>query len=246
MNKELTPKTLKPFVKWAGGKTQFLEIINLLIPSDYNCLIEPFAGGGAVFLSLQPNQLIINDINQELITTYQKIKENPQELIKLLAEYEKKHSQEFYETLKKQAPKDLTDLETTARFIYLNKTGYNGLYRVNSQGIFNVPWGQKEKVKLFSQDNIFVISEYLNKNQVKILNQDYQKLLPLIKKDDFLLVDPPYDSENGSGFNSYTANKFTRENQQELLNFLKKCEKQGAKWLLTNHATGFIKDLYKN
>ncbi|MCE8163484.1 MAG: Dam family site-specific DNA-(adenine-N6)-methyltransferase [Candidatus Moeniiplasma glomeromycotorum] len=235
---------LRSFVKWAGGKTQFLEIINLLIPKNYNCLIEPFVGGGAVFLSLQSNQLIINDINQELITTYQIIKENLPQLIKLLTEYEKKHSQEFYETLKKQEPKNLTSLETAARFIYLNKTGYNGLYRVNSQGIFNVPWGQKEKIKLFDKDNIFAISEYLTKNQVKILNQDYQELLPLIKKDDFLLVDPPYDSENGNGFNSYTANKFTRKNQQELLNFLKKCEKQEAKWLLTNHATSFIKELY--
>jgi len=96
-------------------------------------------GGGAVFLSLQPQQLIINDINNELITTYQVIKENPQELIKLLTEYEKKHSQEFYETLKRQKPQNLSNLETATRFIYLNKTGYNGLYRVNSQGEFNVP-----------------------------------------------------------------------------------------------------------
>jgi len=109
------------------------------LPSQYNAFIEPFVGGGAVFLSLQPQQLIINDINSELIITYQVIKENPQELIKLLTEYEKKHSQEFYETLKKQAIKNLSNLETAARFIYLNKTGYNGLYRVNSQGEFNVP-----------------------------------------------------------------------------------------------------------
>jgi len=130
---------MKPFVKWAGGKTQFLEIINWLIPNDYNRLIEPFVGGGAVFLNVKAKQLIINDINQELTTAYQIIKEIPQELIKLLTEYEKKHSQEFYETLKKQENKNLSNLEVAARFIYLNKTGYNGLYRVNSQGEFNVP-----------------------------------------------------------------------------------------------------------
>ena len=109
------------------------------MPHQYNTFIEPFVGGGAVFLSFQPNRLIINDINQELITTYQTIKENPQELIKLLTQYEKKHSLEFYESLKKQELKNLTNQEITTRFIYLNKTGYNGLYRVNSQGIFNVP-----------------------------------------------------------------------------------------------------------
>jgi DNA adenine methylase len=237
---------LRPFVKWAGGKTQFLEIIQLLVPISYEKLVEPFVGGGAVFLSLQFQQLIINDINQELITAYQVIKESPRELIKLLNEYEKKHSQEFYETLKKQEPKNLSNLETAARFIYLNKTGYNGLYRVNGQGKFNVPFGQREKVKLFDKENILAISEYLNKDDCQILSQDYQQILPLIKENDFLFVDPPYDSENGNGFNSYTADKFTRENQKELLNFLKKCEKQGAKWLLTNHATSFIKEIYQD
>ena len=152
MNKENLPNKLKPFVKWAGGKTQFLEIINLLLPHQYNNFIEPFVGGGAVFLNLQPQQLIINDINQELITTYQVIIKQPQELLKLLKEYEKNHSKDFYETLRSQAPNNLTELGTAARFIYLNKTGYNGLYRVNSQGGFNVPWGQKEQVKLFDKE----------------------------------------------------------------------------------------------
>ncbi|CAG8812968.1 2422_t:CDS:2, partial [Racocetra fulgida] len=146
-------------------------------------------------------------------------------------------------------PNNLTELGIAARFIYLNKTGYNGLYRVNSQGEFNVPFGQKEKVKLFDKENILAISKYLNKNEIQILNHDYRQILPLIKENDFLFVDPPYDSEKtilvnglsvkqkGNGFNSYTADKFTQENQKELTQFLKKCEKQGAKWLLTNHAT---------
>lgn len=236
----------KPFVKWAGGKTQFLEIINLLLPLQYDTFVEPFVGGGSIFLNIQPSKLIINDLNQELMVSYQLIKDKPQELTKLLSEYEKKHSSEFYERLKKQEPKNLTNLETAARFIYLNKTGYNGLYRVNSQGEFNVPYGKKERVKLFEKKNILAISDYLYANDCQILNQDYQKLLPLIKKEDFLFVDPPYDSENGNGFSSYTTNKFTRKNQQELAQFLKECEKKGAKWLLTNHATTFIKELYQN
>jgi len=111
----------------------------LLLPTNYHNFIELFVGGGAVFLSCQPPQLIINDINQELITTYQVIKEQASELIKLLTESEKKHSQDFYEELKKQNLNQLSKLATAARFIYLNKTGYNGLYRVNRQGIYNVP-----------------------------------------------------------------------------------------------------------
>src|SRR5205814_9840783 len=100
-----------------------------------------------------------------------------------------------------------------------------------------------EKIKLFNKNNILVVSNYLYANNCQILNQDYQELLPLIKENDFLFVDPPYDSENSNGFNSYTADKFNRKNQKELAQFLKKCEKQGAKWLLTNHATGFINEL---
>lgn len=247
MNKKnLSINKLKPFVKWAGGKTQFLEIINLLTPNDHNRLIEPFVGGGAVFLKLQPQQLIINDTNSELITAYQVVKKQPKELLKLLKEYEKSHNKGFYETLRSQEPNNLTELGTAVRFIYLNKTGYNGLYRVNGLGRFNVPWGRKEKVKLADKENILAISEYLNKSNCQILNQDYQELLTLIQAEDFLFVDPPYDSENGSGFTSYSANKFTRENQKQLLNFLKGCDKKGTKWLLTNHATEFIKDLYKD
>jgi DNA adenine methylase len=213
----------------------------LLLPEKYNTFIEPFVGGGAALLSIQPKKVIINDINKELIITYQIIKKQPKQLLKLLKEYEKNHSKDFYETLRSQEPNNLTELGIAARFIYLNKSGYNGLYRVNSQGEFNVPWGQKEKVKLADKENILAVSEYLNKNNCQILNQDYQKLLPLIKEGDFLFVDPPYDSEktilinglsvkqNGNGFTSYTAEKFSREKQKELLNFLKECEKKGAK-----------------
>jgi DNA adenine methylase len=167
----------------------------LLLPSHYNNFIEPFVGGGAVFLNTQPKQLIINDLNQELIITYRIIKEKPQDLIKLLQEHEKKHSSEFYEQLRKKDKENLSDLEIAARFIYLNKTGYNGLYRVNQKGIFNVPFGKKEKVKLFDKKNLLAVSQYLNNNQVEIYNKNYQELLPLIKKNDFLFVDPPYDSE---------------------------------------------------
>lgn len=200
-----------------------------MLPNDYNRFVEPFVGGGSVFLNTQPKQLIINDLNQELITTYRIIKNNPCQLMELLQENEKKHSAEFYEQLRQQEPEKLTHLEVAARFIYLNKTGYNGLYRVNKKGVFNVPFGKKEKAKLFDKKNILAASEYLNNNQVEIHNKNYQELLPLIQKNDFLFVDPPYDSEKSNGFTAYTANGFTRENQKELLSFLQEAEEKEAK-----------------
>jgi DNA adenine methylase len=222
-----------------------LEIINLLLPLSYEGLIEPFVGGGAVFLNLKPQRTIINDTNRELIITYQVVKDKPRELLKLCSKYEKKHSKDFYEELRKQEAKNLNDLEIATRFVYLNKTGFNGLYRVNSQGIFNVPFGKKDKIKLVDKNNILAISEYLNSNNCQILNQDYRELLHLVKEGDFLFVDPPYDNDNTNGFTEYTANGFNKENQRELLQFLKEVEKKGVKWLLTNHATSFIQELYQ-
>jgi DNA adenine methylase len=216
------------------------------LPTNFKQFIEPFVGGGSVFLSLQHNQLIINDFNQELMIAYKVVKNTPQALINLLQDYEKKHSQGFYEQLKEQDPKNLTHLEIVARFIYLNKTGYNGLYRVNSQGKFNVPYGKRENIKLFERNNILAISKYLNTAECQILNQNYQELLPLIKEGDFLFVDPPYDSESNNGFNSYNVNRFTQKDQKELFKFLKEVEAKGAKWLLTNHPTNFIKELYQD
>lgn len=244
MNKNSLPN-LKPFVKWAGGKTQFLEIINLLSPSSYNRLIEPFAGGGAFFFNKRADKLIINDINKELITTYKLIRNDHQGLINVLKKYEENHNKVFYENLKKQKVSDLTEIEIAARFIYLNKTCFNGLYRVNSKGEFNVPWGKKERIKLFDEENILAISKYLKNSNRRIFNKDYKKLLNKVKPGDFLFVDPPYDNKNDKGFTSYSVDGFNKDNQKELFVFLKETEKRGAFWLLTNHNTEFIRELYK-
>ena len=244
MNQTSLPN-LKPFVKWAGGKTQLLDIINLISPTSYNRLIEPFAGGGAFFLNKRANQTIINDINKELITSYLLIKKDPNQLMNLLKEYENNHDKDFFEILRKQNISDLTELGIAARFIYLNKTCFNGLYRVNSKGGFNVPWGKKEKAKIFDKENILAISEYLNVTNSQIFNKDYKELISEIKPGDFLFVDPPYDNEDDKGFTSYSIEGFNKENQKELFTFLKKAEKKGARWLLTNHSTEFIKELYK-
>lgn len=231
---------LKPFVSWVGGKARYLAHIQPLLPTEYDTFIEPFVGGGALFLSLKPNSIIINDINKELITSYEVIRDDPSSLIKLLKEYGSNHNKTFFDTLKEQALPD-SPVGIAGRFIYLNKACYAGIYRINREGTFLGSWGHKDKIHLPSDDLILSISSYLNSVDCRILNGDYQQILPLIKPNDFLFVDPPYDGATAS---FYTAERFSQDNQSELLTFLTEAENKGAKWLVSHHATEFILSLF--
>lgn len=238
---------MKPFVKWVGGKSQVLDIINLLKPKEINKFIEPFVGGGAVFFNFAYNKAIINDINKELITTYEVIRDDSNDLINILDNWNNSQNlKDFYQELKFKDVNNLTKKELAARFIFLNKYGFNGIYRVNSKGQFNVPFANKSKTNLYDNTNITNIANYLKNNEIKILNNNYNKLLKSIEPGDFLFVDPPYYFSDSKNFNSYDVNKFTEQDQKKLLNFLKKAEKKGANWLLTNNDHPFIRKLYKN
>jgi DNA adenine methylase len=243
-NEKLKIKKPTPFVHWVGGKNQFLPFLNSILPEKFDRYVELFVGGGSLLFSLQSKKALINDINRELIASYLVIKSSPRELITSLEKCKQKHSKDFHGRIKLYIPKN--DLEVATRFIYLNKASFGGLYRLNSKGEFNVGFNLKEKITLFEPDNILAVSKYLNENEVEICNQDYKELLDKIQKDDFLFVDPPYDVDRQGGFTGYTTDKFSQKDQEELLKFLKECEKKGAKWLLANHATDFIKDLYKD
>ncbi len=238
---------LKPFVKWVGGKSQVLDVINILKPEKINKFIEPFVGGGAVFFNFAHNKAVINDINKELITSYKVIKSKYKKMISILDNWNNNDNlKEFYQELKFKDINVLTKEEIAARLIFLNKYGFNGIYRVNSKGEFNVPFANKNKTNLYDLTNISNINKYLKTNKIKILNNNYQKLLRYIEPDDFLFVDPPYYYPDNKGFNSYNANKFTEKDQKNLFRFLKAAEKKGAKWLLTNNNHQFIRDLYKD
>lgn len=238
---------MKPFVKWVGGKTQLLDTINLLKPKEINKFIEPFVGGGAVFFNFAHNRAIINDINKELITAYKVIRDRPNELINLLNKWnESDDLKEFFQNLKSKDVNNLNELEIAARLIFLNKYGFNGIYRVNSKGQFNVPFANKNKTNLYDDFNIVNIANYLKIKDVKILNNDYKKILRYVEPNDFLFVDPPYFFEKNKGFNSYNADKFTQQEQKKLFKFLKKVEIKGAKWILTNNNHPFIRELYKD
>ncbi|NPA81409.1 MAG: DNA adenine methylase [Epsilonproteobacteria bacterium] len=244
----------QPFVKWVGGKRGLLEQIIPLFPIKFNNYHEPFVGGGAVFFELYSKEflknkkVILSDINEELIITYQVVKEKPLELIKRLEEYKENHSNEFYyeirELDRKNNYKTLSPLEKATRFIYLNKTCFNGLYRVNKKGFFNVPIGRYKNPNIVDREIILSASEALQ--NVTILHQSFEKVLKYVKKGDFIYFDPPYYPLNKtSNFTSYNSNCFLEEEQIKLYNVFKELDKMGCYVALSNSDTIFIKELYK-
>jgi len=234
---------VKPFLKWAGGKTQLLE--NIILP-DGDTYIEPFIGGGAVLFEVanRYENIIINDINTDLITTYQTIKETPLKLITIMSGLESEYNncddkKECYLNKRKLFNKRNSDnIIQSALMIFLNKTCFNGLYRVNKSNGFNVPWNQKEKIKIFDKDNILNISKVLQK--VTILNGNYDETLKYVKGDTIFYFDPPYKPVNKSNFN-YAKLGFNDENQRELAEF---CMNLKHKWLLSNSDCVLFYDIY--
>ena len=173
-------KAIAPIVKWAGGKRRLLDRILPLIP-EYETYYEPFLGGGAVFFALQPEKAVINDSNGDLMDIYRVIKESPEELIALLQEHAEKDSKDYYYVIRAldrdfEAYESLTDVERAARFLYLNKTCFNGLFRVNRSGEFNVPYGRYKNPEIVAPEGIRAISTYLNSAKIRMLSQDYREV----------------------------------------------------------------------
>ncbi|MBU1202455.1 DNA adenine methylase [Patescibacteria group bacterium] len=240
----------KPFVKWVGGKRQLLKQfkeLGLYPPDGFDPIkhtyYEPFVGGGAVFLDLLPKKAVLSDLNIELITTYKVIKNDVTKLIKLLKSY--KYDKDFYTKVRSKNIKDLSDIQIAARFIYLNRTCFNGLYRVNRKGEFNVPMGEYTNPLICDEENLNKISKALK--NVKIYNEDYKKVLKRAKKGDFIYFDPPYYPVNKtSNFTNYTTQDFLEKEQAELRNTFFELHKRGCFVMLSNSDTPFINKLYSN
>lgn len=243
---------LSPILKWVGGKRQLLHEIIPLIPEDVSTYVEPFVGGGAVLFEYQPKKAIINDYNEELINVYKVIKESPKELIKFLIKHKENNSKEyFYEIRAIDRQEDYMDrysnVERAARTIFLNKTCYNGLYRVNSKGQFNTPYGRYKNPNIVNEPLIYAMSEYFNNNDIKILNTDYKEALKNLNKNTFVYFDPPYlPISESSSFTGYTHNGFTLEQQIELKEQCDILHKNGIKFLLSNSDHPIIRELYKD
>ena len=242
----------KPFVKWAGGKRQILDKLIKYVPEDFNTYYEPFVGGGALFFELSPKNAVINDSNEELINVFRCIKDE-EKLTKMsneLNHHEANHSEEYYYKIRnidrdKNKFNRLSDYKRAARTIYLNKACFNGLYRVNSKGEFNVPFGKKLKVNTYDGQNIGIIHAYLNFNNIKILSIDFEEAVKDAKEGDFIYFDPPYDSDT-STFNSYTEDGFSKDEQIRLSNVFKNLSDRGCYVMLSNHNTVLINELYKD
>ena len=238
---------VQPFLKWAGGKRQLLSQIRPLLPKKFNCYYEPFLGGSAVFLDQQPAKAVVNDYNSELINCYKVIKDSPDELLEEVSKFENT-SECFYQVREMDRNDDfilMSDIERAARIIYLNKTCFNGLFRVNSQGQFNVPFGNYKNPTIADPAVIRALSRYLNNEGVTFRNADFAMAVADAKKGDFVYFDPPYDPvSDTSSFTGYSLNGFNRREQIRLRDLCDELTARGVKVMLSNSYTPFINELY--
>ena len=239
-----------PVVKWVGGKRQLLERLMPLFPETYTTYCELFIGGGAVLFALQPKKAIINDINSELIGVYRAIKDDVDALIKRLAQFE--NTKECFYDVRSwdrnaELYNQLTDIDKAARVIFLNKTCYNGLYRVNSAGEFNTPFGRYKNPNIVNESTLRAVHEYFNTADVTILNTSYSEVVQGLPEDSFVYLDPPYDPISvTASFTGYNAGGFSREDQIALRDCCRQLDAAGIKFMLSNSATEFIQDIYSD
>lgn len=240
---------VQPFLKWAGGKRQLLPTIRKYVPAKYLRYFEPFVGAGAVLFDLQPKQALINDANEELINCYRIIKDHPDELI----EHARSHEltkQYYYRLRSRDRDPDfqtLSAVERASRVIFLNKTCYNGLFRVNSRGQFNVPFGRYSDPTILHEDVIKAISRYFNQADIEFSTGDFATALSGAARGDFAYLDPPYDPiSDTSSFTGYSLQGFGREEQHRLKETCDELDARGCKLLLSNSATDFIRNLYSD
>lgn len=240
---------VQPFLKWAGGKRQLLPTLHEYMPAHYDTYHEPFLGAAAVLFELQPRTAVINDANEELINCYQVIKEQPEELIADACAHPI-NKEYFYSLRSKDRDPDfraLSAVERASRIIFLNKTCYNGLFRVNSRGHFNVPFGKYIDPTVVDSQVIRAVSRYLNDADVEILNNDFASALSRAAEGDFVYLDPPYDPlSDTSSFTGYNLHSFGREEQRRLKAVCDALDMRGCNVLLSNSDTSFIRGLYSD
>jgi len=240
----------KPFVKWVGGKRQLLKQFKKLKffrlpPNGFNLkkstYYEPFVGGGAVFFDFLPRNALLSDMNAELVTTYNVIKNDVHALIRSLKYH--KNDKEYFLKMRAKDLTKMTDVQIASRFIYLNRTAFNGMYRVNQSGGFNVPFGKYDNPKICDADNLLHVHNYLQGIDIK--HQDYTKVLEVAKKGDFIYFDPPYAPLSPtSSFTAYTKDGFGAQQQIELRDAFFELHKRGCYVMLSNSNSDFINEIY--
>ena len=241
---------VQPFLKWAGGKRQLLKEITKYTPQKLTgTYYEPFLGGGAVLFYLQPKKAIVNDFNTELINAYEVVRENVDELIQDLKTH--KNTSDYFYSIRSldRSPdyKNLSKIQRASRLIYLNKTCYNGLFRVNSNNEFNTPFGNYKNPNIVNEPVLRAVSNYLNSADITFLNGDFEVAVKGIRKGAFVYFDPPYmPISSSSSFTGYTLDGFNQADQKRLRDLCIRLKERGIKFLLSNSTAPYILDLYND
>ena len=236
-----------PIVKWVGGKRQLMYELEINMPKTYNRYFEPFIGGGALFFYLQPDNAYISDMNEELINLYQVVRDNVDELITDLQKHDisKEYFMEIRNIDRTEEYQNWSNIQKASRFIYLNRTCFNGMYRVNSKGEFNVPFGHYKNPRILDGNNLINCSNLLQRTEIK--HADFSEILKKVKKGDFVYFDPPYvPLSETSRFTSCTKDGFDMDMQLSLRDVCDELDSMGVKFLLSNSDTQFVNELYEN
>jgi len=237
----------KPPLKWAGGKRKLLPSIMPLLPTKYNRYIEPFSGGASLFFRLKPENAILCDINEELINFYKILRDDHEGLIESLKKHE--NTEEYYFKIRDvdrtEGYKSWTNVERASRFLYLNKTCFNGLHRVNSKGHFNVPFGNRKSPNIVDEFVLRRCSRILTTADLR--TDDFKEIMPDIEQGNFIYCDPPYDPiSKTASFTGYSKEDFGDADQARLKGFCEYAASAGAYFAVSNSDTEFIRDLYKD
>ena len=242
--------TPKPFVKWAGGKRQLIPILNQNLPESFGTYYEPFLGGGALLFHILTDKngqkCSISDLNSDLVLAYTTIRDRIDTLITSLKNHEKnyqKDSESYYYSIRESNPR--SEIEKTSRLIFLNKTCFNGLYRVNSKGKFNVPLGKYSNPNIVNEENIRAVSHILQSSRTAIKCRDFEAVLRDAKKGDLIYFDPPYQPVSAtSNFTSYTTKDFTYDDLTRLAELCLKLDSRGCNVLLSNSDSQEVADIF--
>ena len=237
------------FLKWAGGKLQLIEQFENLFPPDFRNYYEPFIGSGAVFFYLKsksrPNKVILSDTNEELINCFTVVRDKPSELIEVLLNHRKRHSKQYYYEVRDLESYRLDSVSRAARMIYLNKTCFNGLYRVNSKGEFNVPFGDYKNPSIFGRNTLYKASQLLQDADLRVMTFD--KVLDFAGKDDFVYFDPPYiPLSKTSSFTRYSKSEFSIKDQNQLSEVFRALDSMGCFVMLSNSDHSLTRELYRD
>lgn len=243
-------KRVAPVVKWVGGKRQLLDVLIPLLPKRITTYCEPFVGGGAMLFRRQPATAYVNDINEELMNLYEVIRDNVEDLIIALKEH-KNESDYFYEIRdwdrNREQYAKRSKVERASRMVYLNKTCYNGLFRVNNSGEFNSPFGNYKKPNIVNSETMRAVSKYFNTANIILSSKDYGEVLRELPKGSFVYLDPPYDPvSDTANFTGYSKGGFGRGEQVRLREYCDELNQRGIKFMLSNSATDFILDQYRS